>query len=143
MKFDAFDPKIRVFETGSDLCVLPEIYNVARLDGRSFTRLTKDVCKFDATFDVRFRDLMLNTAKSLMQCGFDVIYAYTQSDKVSLLMSRSEKTFGRKLRKFNSVLAAEASANFSITLGQAATFDCRVSQLPSIELIIDYFHWRS
>lgn len=42
MKFDELDDKMRVFETAHDLCVLPGIYMVARLDGRSFTRLTKE-----------------------------------------------------------------------------------------------------
>lgn len=40
MKFDDLDKKMRVFETTADLCVLPSMFMVARLDGRSFTRLT-------------------------------------------------------------------------------------------------------
>ena len=43
MKFDDLDGRMRVFETAHDLCVLPGLYMVARLDGRSFTRLTKEV----------------------------------------------------------------------------------------------------
>jgi tRNA(His) guanylyltransferase len=43
MKFDDLDKKMRIFETAADTCVLPEMYMVARLDGRSFTRLTKAV----------------------------------------------------------------------------------------------------
>ncbi len=46
MKFDDLDKKMRVFETAADLCVLPELYMVARLDGRSFTRLRKVTCRF-------------------------------------------------------------------------------------------------
>ena len=34
MKFDELDDKMRVFETAHDLCILPGIYMVARLDGR-------------------------------------------------------------------------------------------------------------
>ena len=51
MKFDELDEKMRVFETANDLVVLPGIYMVARLDGRSFTRLTKEVHQFEAPFD--------------------------------------------------------------------------------------------
>ena len=61
MKFDDLDQKMRVFETAHDLCVLPGLYMVARLDGRSFTRLTKEVHQFEAPFDPRFRDLMVET----------------------------------------------------------------------------------
>jgi tRNA(His) 5'-end guanylyltransferase len=86
MKFDELDERMRVFETAHDLCVLPGLHMVARLDGRSFTRLTKEVHKFEAPFDARFRDMMLATAEHLMAgCGFNIIYGYTQSDEISLL----------------------------------------------------------
>lgn len=143
MKFDDLDKKMRVFETAADLCVLPSMFMVARLDGRSFTRLTKDVCQFEAPFDVRFRDLMVSTTESLMNCGFRVLYAYTESDEISLLFDPEEQLFGRKLRKYNSTLAGEASAQFSLKLGQPACFDCRISQLPTSELVVDYFRWRN
>ena len=116
---------------------------VARIDGRSFTRLTKQQHAFDAPYDDRFRDLMTATAEHLMQCGFRVSYAYTQSDEISLLFARDEELFGRKLRKYNSVLAGEASAKFSALLSEPACFDCRISQLPSANLVVDYFRWRN
>lgn len=143
MKFDELDQKMRVYETAADYCVLPGIYMIARLDGRSFTRLTKEICQFEAPFDQRFRDMMVATAESLMNCGFRVRYTYTQSDEISLLFDRDERQFGRKLRKYNSTLAGEASAKFSLLLGSVATFDCRISQLPSIDLVVDYFRWRN
>src|SRR5262245_43840158 len=142
MKFDDLNQKMRVFETSSDLCVLPEMYIVARLDGRSFTRLTKEVQAFEAPFDPRFRDLMIDTAEHLM-AGFDITYGYTESDEISLLFSRDENSFGRKLRKLLSILAGEASAKFSLMLSAPAVFDCRISQLPTADLVIDYFRWRN
>ncbi len=51
MKFTELDSRMRVFETASDLCVLPGIYMVARIDGRHFHTLTKDGGKFEAPFD--------------------------------------------------------------------------------------------
>ena len=143
MKFDDLDVKMRVYETAADYCVLPGMFMVARLDGRSFTRLTKEVCQFEAPFDERFRDMMVETAESLMTCGFRVIYAFTESDEISLLFDASEQLFGRKLRKYNSTLAGEASAKFSLLLGSVATFDCRISQLPNVALVVDYFRWRN
>ncbi len=144
MKFDELDQRMRVFETAHDLCVLPGLWMVARLDGRSFTRLTKEVHAFEAPFDARFRDLMLDTAEHLMTaCGFNVIYGYTESDEISLLLEREENRFQRKLRKLVSILAGEASAKFSLLLGAMAVFDCRISQLPSIEDVVDYFRWRN
>jgi tRNA(His) 5'-end guanylyltransferase len=142
MKFDDLDQKMRVFETAHDHCALPGLFLVARIDGRSFTRLTKEKRRFAAPFDVLFRDLMIETTAHLMECGFRVVYGYTQSDEISLLFHPDEELFHRKLRKFNSVLAGEASARFSLSLGEVAAFDCRLAQLPGASLVCDYFRWR-
>ncbi|MCB1050160.1 MAG: guanylyltransferase [Acidobacteria bacterium] len=143
MKFDDLDKKMRIYETAHDHCVLPGMYIVARIDGRSFTRLTKEKHDFEAPFDVRFRDMMVETVKHLMNCGFKVGYGYTQSDEISLLFDQAESVFQRKERKWNSVLAGEASAKFSLLLGDLAAFDCRLLQLPNPKLVIDYFRWRN
>lgn len=133
MKFTELDARMRVFETAQDVCVPLEMYMVARIDGRSFTRLTKEVHGGDAPFDVRFRDYMVETTAHLMQCGFRVVYGYTQSDEILL----------RFHRKYGSVLAGEASGRFSVLLGDAAAFDCRISQLPNVDRVVDYFRWRA
>lgn len=142
MKFDDLDTKMRRFETAHDHCVLPGIFIVARLDGRGFTRLTKEVHKFEAPFDVRFRDHMAGTVEHLMNAGFRVVFGYTQSDEISLLFHRDADAFERKLRKLDSVLAGEASAFFSLQLEAIGCFDCRISQLPTEQLVVDYFRWR-
>lgn len=142
MVFDELDKQMRVYEQSLDQIILPEIYMVARLDGRGFTRLTKEICKFEAPFDVKFRDLMTQTVEKLMDCGFRVLYGFTESDEISLLFAPEDNAFGRKVRKYNSTLAGEASAVFSLALGQVATFDCRIVPLPTIERVKDYFLWR-
>lgn len=142
MNFDDFDKKMRVYEQSIDQSVLSDMFLVARLDGRSFSRLTKEICSFEAPFDERFRDMMVNTVKALMDCGFRVVYGFTESDEISLLFHKEENTFGRKVRKFNSILAGIASATFSMQLGQVAALDCRIVPLPSIERVQDYFLWR-
>jgi tRNA(His) 5'-end guanylyltransferase len=143
MKFDDLDLKMRVYETASDFCVLPGIYMVARIDGRNFTTLTKETGKFEAPFDIKFRDLMVETTKHLMNCGFKVIYGYTESDEISLLFDLDCDVFGRKIRKYNSVLAGEASAKFSLLFNHIGVFDCRICQLPNETIVIDYFRWRN
>ena len=143
MKFDELDKKMRVFEIAHDIRIVPGIYIVARIDGRGFTRLTKDVHEFEAPFNVRFRDLMIETVKHLMDCGFPALYGYTQSDEISLLLAPGVDTFDRKIRKYVSILAGEASAKFSLMLGAHGAFDCRLSELPTIETVVDYFRWRN
>ena len=70
MKFDELDARMHVFETAHDYTVLPGLYMVARIDGRNFTRLTKEVHKFEAPYDERFRNMMIETTAHLMNCGF-------------------------------------------------------------------------
>ncbi len=143
MKFDDLDTKLRIYETAHDFCVPPNMYMVARIDGRNFTKLTKEKHNFKRPFDETFRDVMIETVKHLMTCGFNVVYGYTQSDEISLLFDLNTDFFSRKLRKYNSVLAGEASAKFSVLLGDIGVFDCRISQLPTKQNVIDYFRWRN
>lgn len=142
MQFDELDRKMRIFETAHDYCVPEDFYMVARIDGRNFTNLTRNILQAEAPFDTNFRDAMVTTVERLMACGFNVTYGYTQSDEISLLFSLSENLFSRKLRKYNSILAGEASAAFSLAIQTHAAFDCRISILPNIETVKDYFCWR-
>ena len=142
MKFDAFDEKMRGYEKALDQVIDADVYMIARIDGRHFSKLTKEIYDFEAPFDIRFREYMIETVKHLMQCGFKVIFGYTESDEISLLFHKDEKLFGRKVRKYNSILAGEASAKFSLQLGGLACFDCRIIPLPNKELVKDYFLWR-
>ncbi|MDQ1832233.1 tRNA(His) guanylyltransferase Thg1 family protein [Massilia scottii] len=143
MKFDELDAMMRGYETANDRVVEPGVYMVARIDGRSFTKLTKEKVSFEAPFDVRFRDLMAETTRHLMNCGFKVVYGYTESDEISLLFDLDIDAYGRKLRKYNSILAGEASAKFSLMLGELAAFDCRICELPDRKVVVDYFRWRN
>lgn len=140
--FSELERRLRPYETAYDFCVPAGNQLVVRLDGRGFTRLTKDVWQFQAPLDERCRDLMAATTARLMQCGFNVLYGYSQSDEISLLLHPDDDTFGRKTRKIISVLAAEASATFTHGLGSPATFDARVCILPTEALVLDYFRWR-
>lgn len=142
MNFDALDRQMRSFEQSLDRCMLQGIYIVARLDGHGFTRLTKREWDLDKPFDIRFRDYMIATLRRLMDCGFRIIYGYSQSDEISLLFHLEESTFGRKERKLLSILASEASVAFSMASGKHAVFDCRLVPLPDEQHVIDYFRWR-
>ena len=136
------------------LSFIPNTFLVARLDGKNFTKLTSD-CNFEKPFDINFSNVMRSTTKKLMQSGFRVIYAYTQSDEISLLFHPEEYAFSRKPRKYNSILASIASVNATRELDrvkhyqsndhrddQPAIFDCRVIPFTSIKTVTDYFNWR-
>lgn len=150
MKFKELDTKMRVFEEADDYCVLPGMHIVARLDGRSFTRLTKETLSLKRPFDERMRRAMGMTAAHVMDCGFRTIYAYTQSDEISLLLHPEDITYDRKTRKLLSILAGEASSAFTRYLALemqgdfalTCAFDARLCQLPRVQDVVDYFRWR-
>jgi tRNA(His) 5'-end guanylyltransferase len=142
MRHPDLDTRMRAFEAALDAAVPLGFQIVVRLDGRGFTRLTKDICAFETPFDARFRDLMITTSQHLMDAGFRVCFAYSESDEISLAIHPDEDAFGRKPRKWISILAGEASAAFSVALGQPAAFDARLSVLPGAEQVLDYFRWR-
>lgn len=134
---------MRVFETAHDHCVLPDLHIVVRLDVLEAAKLTRDLLGYERPVDVRFKNLMVSTTRYLMQeTGFRVLYGYTQSDEISLLLHVKDERFERKLRKLFSVLASEASAYASLMVQQRVVFDCRVSQLPNDQAVVDYFLWR-
>lgn len=143
MRFEELNAKMRIYEQSLDQIITPGNYIVARLDGRNFTHLTKEVCKFEVPFDTHFNKMMVETVKGLIgDTGMELIYGYTQSDEITLLFSPDATVFGRKVHKLNSILAGTASALFSLQLGQVAVFDSRISPLPNKNLVEDYFHWR-
>lgn len=144
MKGDLFDKKMRAFEESNDARIHPEMNVIVRIDGRNFSRLTRDILEVEP-FDISLRDAMIATTKSIMSdSGFNCIKGFTQSDEISILLNKDlvHKTFGGKIRKFNSLLAAHASVIFSTYIQYLATFDCRVIQLPTQSLVTDYFKWR-
>lgn len=143
MNLEELDARMRAFEAGDDQRVPPGVFMVARLDGRGFSRLARDVLSFDDPYDERLRDAMVSTARTIMRSGFHILYGHTQSDELSLLFHPQSSDFGRRLRKLHSVLAGMASASFSLQVGTLAGFDCRVSQLPELSAVIDYFRWRA
>lgn len=143
MKFDDFDAKMRRFEKGFDDHAPDTGFLVARLDGRGFTKLTKDKIDYKRPFDERFHKAMNAVCMHLMNTGFNLGLCYCQSDEISLLFHTDDTSFDHKTRKLLSILAGEASAVFSIEIGMPASFDCRLCPLPDAETVVDYFRWRA
>jgi tRNA(His) guanylyltransferase len=133
---------LRVFEDAYDFCAIPGVYLVARLDGRNFSKVTKELnCK--KPFDDKFNEIMSQVTMNLMSdSGFNVVYGYTQSDEISLLLHKEFDSFNRRISKLNSVLASLASSVFTNLTGKIVCFDCRISHLPRLNDVVQYFLWR-
>lgn len=142
MKFNELANKMKKLEEKNDIAIPKDSYIICRLDGRGFSKLTKEILPIDKPFDPCFAEDMVNTVNHVMQCGFDVIFGYVQSDEISLLLSFGDNTFNRRLSKITSVLSGEASSFLTLELLHKVSFDCRVSELSSREEVVDYFLWR-
>lgn len=142
MKFEELEARFRARESRDEVKLKFEGWVIARLDGRSFTRLTKHSLDLEKPFDVRFHEAMKGTVAHLFECGFAVRLGYSQSDEISLLFERHERAFDGKTRKWLSVLAGEASAAFSLHMGSISAFDCRLLEFEEEETVVDYFRWR-
>lgn len=142
MKFEELDAKMRALETQNETRIFPEGLWVARLDGRGFTHLTKELLTLEKPFDIRFHEAMSAALAHLFDCGFTLRLGYSQSDEISLLFEPNGIPFERKTRKVLSILSGEASASFSLALGSLGAFDCRLSHVYDEDGAIDYFRWR-
>lgn len=148
MTFDQLNNSMRQYEQYGGESIVPGMWMVVRLDGKGFTKLTKELCRLEKPFDERFQALMVATVVELMtNSGFRCLYGYTQSDEISIVFELAEATYARQPRKYLSLLSGLASAvatrNLNeITPGQYAIFDARLSLMPNIFLVRDYFRWR-
>ena len=138
MKKTSLEKRMRALEYFHDLRLLLGAWPVVRVDGRSFSRFTE---RFEKPYDETFRDLMLATAKTLLE-ELHGLYAYTQSDEISMLFPPTWDLFDREVEKIVSVSAGIASAAFTHQAGESAHFDSRVWLGVDSALVLDYFHWR-
>jgi tRNA(His) guanylyltransferase len=139
MNPDEFERRLRAGECFHALKIPPGTWAVLRLDGRGFSRLTE--ARFDKPFDLRFHELMCEAARALV-IDLGALYAFTESDEISVLMPRGSTLFDREVEKLVSVSASIASSTFSLGLEAAAHFDSRVWVGARPEDVADYFRWR-
>lgn len=129
--------------------IMPGIPVLARLDGRSFHNYTRN---FRKPFDEQLVHSMIQTTSSLVD-EFKADVGYTQSDEITLAWINADDDetklmFGGKFQKLCSLLAAYGSVVFNKTIenfkddGTAASFDCRVWQVPNLKVAADNFLWR-
>ena len=139
MDSDTFEKQMRSLEYFHSLRVLPGAWTVIRVDGRSFSRFTES--RFEKPFDIQFHNLMVQTAKALLE-ELQGIYAYTESDEISILLPQNWDLFDRSWEKIVSVSASIASATFTHAAQTIVQFDSRVWLAANKSQVVDYFNWR-
>lgn len=133
------DSRMRQREYFHGIRIVPGNYAVIRVDGRSFSRFTND--RYEKPFDEVFCGHMVRTAAQLM-IELRGVYAYTESDEISILIQPEWDLFDRELEKTVSVSAGIASAIFTLSCGESAHFDSRVWVGATADDVVDYFCWR-
>ena len=139
MDNDEFEAQMRALEYYHSLRVLPGAWIVLRVDGRSFTRFTAE--RFEKPFDGALHGYMVETARALLT-ELSGLYAYTESDEISVLFAPTLDLFDREVEKLVSISASLASATFTHLCQAVAQFDSRIWLGVGEATVVDYFRWR-
>lgn len=126
---------------------LPEDrFAVIRVDGKGFSKYTRHM---DKPFDLGFTRNMQGTAEFLTENIDGALFAYTQSDEISVVFSdlggaNTEWWFGGQVQKLVSISASLATAGFNALekRGGLALFDSRVHHLNGLNDVLAYVKWR-
>jgi tRNA(His) 5'-end guanylyltransferase len=134
---------IAEFETPPGQAVLPEVHVALRLDGDRFGRLrARPDLRLEAPFDARFGKWVLQVASAVLREHPQARFAYVGDDEISVLFGRGAEGFGPGGFRFAIRVAAQASGQLSLLIGQVATYGPRVFQLPTDDWAVRYFAWR-
>ncbi len=139
MDSNEFEKRMRALEYFHGLRCLPGAWIVLRLDGHGFTCFT--ATGFEKPIDLHFQDMMRKTARALLE-KLHGIYAYTESDEISILFRQDWNLFDREVEKIVSLSAGIASATFTLACGQIVHFDSRIWMGANKDQVVDYFRWR-
>lgn len=146
-QFDALGDLHKSYEGRNKQFHMEGLPIMVRIDGRSFSRLTKKCIR---PFDSAFADAMADVAKAMIN-EFNALIAYHQSDEISFILPANNHIFGGNKDKINSIIAATASVVFNesvrkyapnVNPSQIAVFDCRSFQYPDQMMYIDCLRWR-
>lgn len=134
---------------------------ILRLDGRAFHTFTKKLSHLDphmvGPFSLLMNQVMVHTCINLVENIQNCVFAYTQSDEISLLLRdwdtlETQTWFGNNIQKIVSVSASIATAAFNhcmsknehtrpVDFSDFAQFDSRAYNIPKEEVTNAYI-WR-
>jgi len=123
---------------------------IIRVDGKAFHTYTRGCAK---PFDGPLMRAIDYTAMAMCKEMMGSVFAYTQSDEISILLhdfakQDSQAWFDYNVQKMASVAASLATAYFNSHYKMLdrdrdlATFDARVFSVPDPVEVVNYFIWR-
>lgn len=127
-------------------------HTIIRLDGKAFHTYTRGL---ERPFDRMLTEDMQKTTIALCEQIEGVVFGYTQSDEISLLLTdfateSTEAWFKGNVQKIVSISASIATAAFNAARegrpetmgGKYALFDSRTYTIPDRVEVANYFVWR-
>lgn len=141
------------YEFAYDYQIIKRLPIIIRVDGHSFSKLTRKVQKpYSQKFSAIMAGTMLSMAKSIDGC----IFSYQQSDEISFIVRNdqtheTESWFANRIQKITSITAALATIEFNKILNSLedkpsligdAIFDARVFGVPTISEAINNLVFR-
>jgi tRNA(His) guanylyltransferase len=145
MSGDTLGDRMKLYEQVTRTVLPPHSLTVLRVDGRAFHSYLRSASK---PYDVGFLADMQAVGAAMCQELSGAVFAYGQSDEVSVLLSdlgpQSQPWFGGVAQKMASVAAGLATAALINRRGTAGRphFDARVFTLPTAVEVGNYFVWR-
>lgn len=136
---------MKLYEAATRAVLPPRTYTIIRCDGRAFHTYLRGAEK---PFDEQFAADMDHVAAVLCTEISGSVFAYTQSDEISVLAADftsagTQPWFGGVIQKMASVSASIATAALCERRpGKPATFDARVFTIPATVDVANFFIWR-
>lgn len=151
MSRDDFGDRMKQYEGAeTQRMLMPMLPVCVRIDGRGFSRYTRDLPR---PYDERLVRCMVDTTRFLVQESSACV-GYTQSDEISLILytadPKTQLFFNGKIQKLVSVLASAATVKFASLVREhmpekadkLAMFDCRVWSVPNLAEASNVLLWR-
>lgn len=115
-----------------------------RIDGRAFHTFTR---RFQRPYDPVFMNAMDTAASVVAAALHNVVFAYVQSDEISVVLAPTERgqiPFSGKVEKLVSSSSSAATIGLASAVGTNGLpmFDSRAFRLRSVDEVSDYLEWR-
>ena len=158
MKFTNLKEKCEYYRSLQDTRLIPGLWTLVMLDGRSFSKMIKN--KYKLPFDSDFIDMMNKTAEKVCKEVQGSKFAYVQSDEISIVLSDfdtidTESFFSYRIEKMLSIIPGIATGQFNklatkrwIDSGnkiedyEPIQFDGKVWQVPCYNDMMAWFLYR-
>jgi tRNA(His) guanylyltransferase len=146
---DSLGDRMKRYEDVSRIKLMRRNPVIIRLDGKAFHTWTKGL---DRPHDATFIAIMANVTKYVTDNIQGGVFAYCQSDEISILLRdydnlNTESWFDNNIQKMVSISASLATAKFNELAKEAfedkplALFDSRAFSIPKDD-VPNYFIWR-